>query len=36
LVLTRYIEQGMNAAVAAGMLNAPSELVNPEYPDFAI
>lgn len=30
------IEQGTNATVAAGMLNAPSEAVKPEYNDFAI
>jgi sulfate adenylyltransferase large subunit len=30
------IEQGTNATVAAGMLNPPSELVKPEYTDFAI
>jgi bifunctional enzyme CysN/CysC/sulfate adenylyltransferase subunit 1 len=30
------IEQGTNATVAAGMLYAPTELVKPEYSDFAI
>ena len=30
------IEQGTNATVAAGMLYAPTELVKPEYNDFAI
>lgn len=30
------IEQGTNATVGAGMLNAPTELVKPEYNDFAI
>ncbi|MGO8763836.1 MAG: sulfate adenylyltransferase subunit 1 [Limisphaerales bacterium] len=30
------IEQGTNATVAAGMLNAPSEAAKPEYSDFAI
>jgi hypothetical protein len=30
------MEQGTNATVAAGMLNSPSELVKPEYTDFAI
>jgi bifunctional enzyme CysN/CysC/sulfate adenylyltransferase subunit 1 len=30
------IEQGTNQTVAAGMLNPPSELVKPEYNDFAI
>ncbi|MEW6303523.1 MAG: GTP-binding protein [Verrucomicrobiota bacterium] len=30
------IEQGTNATVAAGMLLPPSELVKPEYNDFAI
>lgn len=30
------IEQGTNATVAAGMLHPPSELVRPEYNDFAI
>jgi bifunctional enzyme CysN/CysC/sulfate adenylyltransferase subunit 1 len=30
------IEQGSNATVAAGMLHPPSELVKPEYTDFAI
>ncbi|TAL03967.1 MAG: sulfate adenylyltransferase [Verrucomicrobia bacterium] len=30
------IEQGTNATVAAGMLLPPSELVKPEYTDFAI
>jgi bifunctional enzyme CysN/CysC/sulfate adenylyltransferase subunit 1 len=30
------IEPGTNATVAAGMLNPPTELVKPEYNDFAI
>ena len=30
------IEQGTNATVAAGMLLPPTELVKPEYNDFAI
>ena len=30
------IEQGTNATVAAGMLHPPTELVKPEYNDFAI
>lgn len=30
------IEQGTNATVAAGMLDAPTESVKPEYNDFAI
>jgi sulfate adenylyltransferase subunit 1 (EFTu-like GTPase family) len=30
------IEQGTNLTVAAGMLNPPTELVKPEYNDFAI
>jgi bifunctional enzyme CysN/CysC/sulfate adenylyltransferase subunit 1 len=30
------IEQGTNATVAAGMLYPPTELVKPEYNDFAI
>jgi bifunctional enzyme CysN/CysC/sulfate adenylyltransferase subunit 1 len=30
------IEQGTNATVAAGMLNLPTELIAPEYNDFAI
>jgi sulfate adenylyltransferase subunit 1 len=30
------IEQGTNATVAAGMLRAPSEIVKPESPDYAI
>lgn len=30
------IEQGTNATVAAGMLDAPTELVKPEYDDFTI
>jgi len=30
------IEQGTNFTVAAGMLNPPTELVKPEYNDFAI
>jgi bifunctional enzyme CysN/CysC/sulfate adenylyltransferase subunit 1 len=30
------IEQGTNATVAAGMLQPPTELVKPEYNDFAI
>jgi len=30
------IEQGTNATVAAGMLSAPTEPVQPEYTDFAI
>lgn len=30
------IEQGTNATVAAGMLAAPTEIVKPEYSDFAI
>ena len=30
------IEQGTNLTVAAGMLHPPSELVKPEYNDFAI
>ena len=30
------IEQGTNATVAAGMLLPPTELVKPEYTDFAI
>ena len=30
------IEQGTNATVAAGMLQPPTELVKPEYDDFAI
>jgi bifunctional enzyme CysN/CysC/sulfate adenylyltransferase subunit 1 len=30
------IEQGTNSTVAAGMLSAPTEVVKPEYSDFAI
>jgi sulfate adenylyltransferase subunit 1 len=30
------IEQGTNHTVAAGMLQAPTELVKPEYDDFTI
>ncbi|HTV63720.1 MAG TPA: GTP-binding protein [Verrucomicrobiae bacterium] len=30
------IEQGTNATVAAGMLNAPAQAAKPEYSDFAI
>ena len=30
------IEQGTNATAAAGMLLPPTELVKPEYNDFAI
>lgn len=30
------IEQGTNMTVAAGMLQPPTELVKPDYTDFAI
>ncbi len=30
------VEQGTNATVAAGMLQSPTELIKPEYNDFAI
>jgi sulfate adenylyltransferase subunit 1 len=30
------IEQGTNMTVAAGMLHPPTELVKPDYTDFAI
>ena len=30
------VEQGTNQTVAAGMLYPPTELVKPEYNDFAI